>query len=258
MMSTALGRSVAVARNTLREILRERVLHSLVFFVVLMGLCALLAQDLSIQQHGKLIKDFGLAAIEAVGTLIALFLGAGLLGRELERRSVYVLLSKPLTRSEFVLGKFAGLGAALFINVAAMTLVMYASLWVTSAQADLRLLVAVGPLYLGMLLVVSLALACSAITSQTMATLWTFALLVAGRYADVIRNMQQVTKVPRWLTLGLYYLLPNFRTFDLKDRVVYGDPLVAGDLAYIAAYALAYIVVLLSLAIAVFRRKDLP
>jgi Cu-processing system permease protein len=248
-----------VARNTLREILRERVLNSLLIFVVVMLVAALIGEQLSIRQQGKIIKDMGLAAIEVFGTLLAAFLGVSLISRELERRSLYVVLSKSVSRTEFLFGKVAGLALALAFTVTLMTLVMYASLALSQVAFDARLLRAVYGLYVGMLLVEAIAVASASFTSSTMATMWVIALVVAGRYADVVRNMQGVgIAVPSWLTTGLYYALPNFRNFDLKDRVVYGDPVGVAILANLTAYGLAYSAVLLALAVWNFKRRDLP
>ncbi len=108
-----LSRTLAVAANTFRETVRERVLYNLVFFAILMTLAGLLLGQLSIRQDEKIIKDIGLAAMDLFGTLIAVFIGTGLVSKEIERRSLYPLLAKPLSRGEFYLGKFAGLAFTL-------------------------------------------------------------------------------------------------------------------------------------------------
>ena len=107
-MGRGLSRTLAVAANTFRETVRERVLYNLVFFAILMTLAGLLLGQLSIRQDEKILKDIGLAAMDLFGTLIAVFIGTGLVSKEIERRSLYPLLAKPLSRGEFFLGKFAG------------------------------------------------------------------------------------------------------------------------------------------------------
>ena len=108
-MGRRVSRLLAVAANTFRETVRERVLYNLVFFAILMTLSGLLLGQLSIRQDEKILKDIGLAAMDFFGVLIAVFMGTGLVSKEIERRSLYPLLAKPLTRGEFFLGKFAGL-----------------------------------------------------------------------------------------------------------------------------------------------------
>lgn len=251
-------RVLAVAANTYRETVRERVLYNLVLFAVLMTVSGLLMKQLSIRQDERIIKDIGLAAMELFGTLIAVFMGVGLVSKEIERRSLYPLLAKPLGRSEFILGKFAGLGFTLLVNVAVMTAGLYLTLAATHAAFDPNLLKAIYTLLLGLLLVVALALLFSTLTSSMLAAVGTVILVVAGHFSDIIRNMRQVAPgTPDWLTRALYYALPNFRSFDLKSRVVHFDPVSFSDLGWLTLYAAAYLGVVLGLALNVFRSRDL-
>ena len=153
-----MSRLLAVAANTFRVTVRERVLYTLVFFAILMTLSGLLLGQLSIRQDAKIIKDVGLAAMEFFGTLIAVFLGVGLVSKEIERRSLYPLLAKPLSRDELFLGKFAGLAFTLLVNLAVMTAGLYLTLVFTGRPADPLLLAAVYPIYLGLVLVVAIAM----------------------------------------------------------------------------------------------------
>jgi ABC-type transport system involved in multi-copper enzyme maturation permease subunit len=252
-------RVLAVAANTYRETVRERVLYNLLFFAVLMTLSGLVLRQLSIRQDEKIVKDIGLASMELFGTLIALFVGVGLVSKEIERRSLYPLLAKPLERDEFLLGKFCGLGLTLLVNCALMTIGIYATLVMTGRLADPALLKAIYAIYLSLLVVVALALFLSTITSSALAAIGTFGLVVAGRFSDVVRNMKEVAPdVPGWLPQLLYYALPNFRNFDIKDRVVYGDPVTTSALLWITLYAAAYGGFALLLALLIFRSKDLP
>src|SRR5262245_25247460 len=109
MAARGLRRVAAVAANTFRESVRERVLYNLVLFAVLMTLSSLLLGQLSVRQDEKIVKDLGLASIDVFGTLIAMFIGVGLIRKEIERRSLYPLLAKPLSRAEFLLGHVLGL-----------------------------------------------------------------------------------------------------------------------------------------------------
>ncbi|HET7746755.1 MAG TPA: ABC transporter permease [Vicinamibacteria bacterium] len=248
---------MAVAATTFREAVRERVLYNLVFFAILMTLSGLMMRELSIRQDEKIVKDIGLAAMELVGTVIAVFVGMGLVSKEIERRSLHPVLAKPVSRDEFLLGKFGGLAFTLLVNTAVMTAGLYLTLLATGRRAEMRLLVAVGTIYVGLLLVVALSLLFSAVTSTTVAALCTVALVVAGRFADVIRGMREVAPAaPEWLVRVLYYALPNFRTLDYKNPVVYGDPIDPATLGLSVLYGAAYIVVALGIAMAAFRSRD--
>jgi ABC-type transport system involved in multi-copper enzyme maturation permease subunit len=234
------------------------VLYNLVFFAILMTLSGLLLGQLSIRQDEKIVKDIGLAAMDVFGTLIAIFIGVGLISKEIERKSLYPLLAKPLSRDEFLLGKFLGLCFTLVVNVAAMTLGLYLTLLATHKKADPRLLLAIYAICLSLMLVVAIAIFFSSVaSSSTLAALLSVALVVSGRFSDVIHNMREVAEVPAWLVDLLYYALPNFHDFDLKSRVVYGDPLAGGDLVAITGYAIVYIAVLLGAARLSFASRDL-
>ena len=252
-----LTRVLAVAANTFRETVRERVLYNLVLFAVLMTLSGLLLGQLSIRQDEKIIKDIGLAAMELFGHLIAIFIGIGLVSKEIERKSLYPLLAKPLSRDELFLGKFAGLGFTLLVNVGAMAAGLFATLLVNYGRADPALLKAVIGIYLSLLLVVAIALLFSTVTSTALAAICTVSLLLAGRFSDVVRNMKSVAPgVPDRLVDLLYFALPNFRNFDLKDKVAYADYVPWSVVGWITLYNAVYITVLLGIGLACFRRKE--
>jgi ABC-type transport system involved in multi-copper enzyme maturation permease subunit len=256
-MGRGLSRILAVAANTFRETVRERVLYNLVFFAILMILAGLLMGPLSIRQDEKILKDIGLAAMDLFGTLIAVFIGTGLVSKEIERRSLYPLLAKPLSRSEFFLGKFAGLGFTLLLNASVMLLGLLLTLAFTGRRPDAALLTAAYPIYLGLLLVVAFALLFSTLTSSTLAAVLTVGVVVIGRFADVIRGMGEVLPgVPPLLAQTLFTLVPNFANFDFKTRAAYGEVVPGAVLGWVTLYAAAWTVVVLGLGLARFRSRD--
>jgi ABC-type transport system involved in multi-copper enzyme maturation permease subunit len=251
------SRVLAVAANTFRETVRERVLYNLVFFALVMTAAGLVLAQLSIRQEEKIIKDIGLAAMDLFGTLIAIFIGVGLVSKEIERRSLFPLLAKPLTRDELYIGKFVGLAFTLLVNVAVMTGGIFLTLLAVGKRADLGLLGAVYPILLGLTLVVGFAMLFSTLTSSTLAAVLTVGVVIAGRFADVVRNMREVAPaVPGWLVTLVYGILPNFRNFDFKDRVAYGDPVSAALLGFVTLYAGAYLAIVLTLGLLSFRARD--
>jgi len=252
-----LSRLAAVAANTFRETVRERVLYNLVFFAILMTLSGLLLGQLSIRQDEKVLKDIGLAAMDVFGTFIAIFIGVGLVSKEIERRSLYPLLAKPLSRGEFFLGKFAGLVFTLLVNLGVMTAGLYVTLAATRRGTDPILLGAIYPLFLGLVIVVAFAMLFSTLTSSTLAAVLTVGVVVAGRFSDVVRNMRQVLPgAPPWLVDGLYAIIPDFRSLDFKSQVTYGDPVPGDVLLWVSLYTAAYVAVVLGLGLASFRSKD--
>lgn len=256
-MGTSLSRVVVVAANTFRETVRERVLYNLVFFAILMAASGLLLGELSVRQDEKIVKDLGLAAMDLFGTFMAVFLGVGLVTKEIERRSLYPLLAKPLSRREFLLGRYFGLAFTLLVNVTLMLAGTYLTLFAAGRRFDPGLIVAAYALFLGLLLVVAYALLFSTFTSAVLSAIGTFCVVIAGRLSDVIRGMQDVVPAaPSMLVKALYFGIPNLRSLDLKNRVVYGDMPSVEALGLLTLYAVTYGVVVVGAALVAFERRD--
>ena len=260
-----------VAVNVFRESVRDKVLYNLVAFAVLLIAVSFLLGQLTAGQDVKIIKDLGLAAIATFGLLIAVFIGIGLVWKEVERRSIYSLLSKPIRRDQFILGKYAGLALTLFIHVAVMTAAFYAVLafmhmrfpesvratWPAPAT-DPRMLLAIGLIFVELLVVTAIALFFSTFSSPFLSVALTLGLWVIGHFNSDLRNFEQVAASPAaaYLAKGLYYLLPNFAAFDVKTQVVYALPVPMSYVATTVAYGLVYTALLLVGAVAVFSRRD--
>jgi Cu-processing system permease protein len=253
-----------VAVNVFKESVRDRVLYNLVVFGALLIGASYLIGQLTAGQDVKIIKDLGLAAIATFGLLIAVFIGIGLVWKEVERRSIYALLSKPVRRYEFVLGKYAGLALTLLVNVAIMTLAFYAVLAYLSAQfpasqaTDPRMLLAIALIFLELLLVTAIALFFSTFSGPFLAAALTFGLWVIGHFNADLRNFENVveSRTAAYLARGLYYVLPNFAAFDVKAQAVEGLPIPSLYVAVTAAYGVVYIALLLTAAVVVFSRRD--
>ena len=260
-----------VAVNVFKESVRDKVLYNLVVFAILLIAGSFLIGEMTAGSDMKIIKDFGLASIATFGRLIAIFIGIGLVWKEVERRSIYSLLSKPLRRREFVLGKFAGLALTLLVNVAVMTAAFYALLafmggrfdpqvratWPAPAL-DPRLLEAVFLIFLELTLLTAIALFFSTFSSPFLSAVLTLGLWVAGYFNADLRNFEIVTTSPVaiWMARVLYYVLPNFAAFNVSSQVVYGQPIPAAYVAWTIGYAIAYVAVLLLAAVTIFGRRD--
>ena len=260
-----------VAVNVFRESVRDRVLYNLVVFAVLLIAASYLLGQLTAGQDLKIIKDLGLAAIATFGLLIAVFIGIGLVWKEVETRSVYSLLSKPIRRAEFVCGKYCGLVLTLLVNVGVMTVALYAVLalmgWMTDPLArqawpapptDPRMLQAVLLIVIELMLVTSLALMFSTFSTPFLSAGLTLGLWVIGHFNADLRNFESVveSRTAAWLARGLYYLLPNFSAFDVKTQVVWGQPVSASYVALTSLYGLTYVALVLVAAVLIFSRRD--
>jgi ABC-type transport system involved in multi-copper enzyme maturation permease subunit len=233
---------------------------------------AYLLGQLTAGQDIKIIKDLGLAAISVFGLLIAVFIGIGLVWKEVDRRSIYGVLSKPIRRGEFVLGKYLGLLLTLGVNMAVMTAAFYAVLGVMAWLAAPATLAAAGappadPVMLQAVLLIgvelglvtAIALFFSTFSSPFLSAGFTAGLWVAGQFGADLRNAGDIVESPAaaWIARALYYLLPNFSAFDIKAQVVHGQGLPAADVALTVLYGVTYAAFVLVGAVAVFERRDL-
>jgi ABC-type transport system involved in multi-copper enzyme maturation permease subunit len=260
-----------IARAVFRESVRDRVPYAMVVFAVILMAASYLIGQLTAGQDMKIIKDLGLSALSIFGLFIAIFIGIGLVSKEVEKKSVFGLLSKPISRTQFILGKYAGLVMTLAVNLSVMTLAYFAVLYYMHAMAtpgtraawpapamDPRLLIAIGLIFAELMLVTALALFFSTFSSPLLATLLTAGLWIAGHFNGDLRNFEAVVSSPAAAALAraIYYVLPNLAPFDVKAEVVYGMPVSARHVLYTLAYALVYITTLLTAAVAIFRRRD--
>ena len=263
--------TAAIALNVFRESVRDKVLYNLVFFAILLIGASYLLGQLTAGQDVKIIKDLGLTATSIFGLFIAVFIGIGLVSKEVERRSIYGLLAKPIQRSQMVFGKYAGLVLTLVVNVAIMGAALYVvlgfmSLGVTSEVAkawdapalDPSLLKALFLILLQLMIVTAIALFFSTFSTPMLSAAFAFGLFVVGQFSADLRNFDQVVDSPAAVQLarGLYWVLPNLAQFDVKSQVVHGQPVEAGYLLLTSIYALLYIGVLLVSSMLIFSRRD--
>ncbi len=263
--------TAAIAINVFRESVRDKVLYNLVFFALLLIGASYLIGQLTAGQDVKIIKDLGLSATSVFGLFISIFIGIGLVSKEVERRSIYSLLAKPIRRHQLVLGKYAGLTLTLAVNVAIMAVALYAVLgymsWGVGAQVqqawdapalDPALVTAVALILMELMLVTAIALFFSTFSTPILSAAFTFGLYVVGHFRSDLRHFPDVGDSPAAARLarGLYWVLPNLAQFDVKADVVHGHEVPLGYLGMTTAYAALYIAMLLVLSSFIFSRRD--
>ncbi|MGH9321158.1 MAG: ABC transporter permease [Vicinamibacteria bacterium] len=248
-----------IALNTYRETVRDKVLYNLVLFALLIIGSSYILGKISVYQEVKIIKDLGLAAISIFGMVIAIFIGIGLVSKEIDKRTLYGLLPKPISRAQFLLGKYFGLCLTLLVNVSVMSAGLYALLWFMGEPFEASLLKAIFLIYLELSLLVAVAIFFGTFTSSVLAGLFTGFVYVAGYFSADLKHFESVVEsgfLPH-LTRVVYYLLPNFRNFDVKAAVVAGDPVPMNQLGWAAIYAVIYVTLLLLASSLIFQKRNL-
>lgn len=253
-----MNRITVIALNTFKENLRDKILYNLVFFGLLLIGSAFLLSSLTMGEQTKIIKDIGLASINLFGVLIAIFVGIGLVSKEIEKRTIYTIVAKPVPRYQFLLGRYFGLAITLFVNTAIMVVGFFLILLIGRVGPDVGLMKAIGMIFLELLVIVAVAVMFSTFTTPTLSASFTLATYVIGHLTADLRVLGAKIQndLATWLLDGLYYTLPNLEYFNVKGQAVHEMPIPWPYLVSAAAYGLLYSAVMLALACVIFQRRD--
>jgi ABC-type transport system involved in multi-copper enzyme maturation permease subunit len=248
----------AIALNTLKEAIRDKVFYNLLIFATLVIIAAVLIGDLSIGANEKIIKDIGLAAILFFGMLTAIFVGIGLVSKEIERRTLYTLLAKPVHRYEFLLGKYLGLCLTLLVNTLVMTVFLFLVVKWQNGPLNTSTLIAILLIYCELVLITAIALLFSTLSGPTLSAVFTFALYIIGHLTTDLKDIGGATKsqFSRSIIDLCYYILPNFNNFNIRAEVVHGVHVSGSFILSVILYCVLYVAIVLCLSIVSFQRKE--
>lgn len=252
---------IAIALNTFRESVRDRVLYNLVLFVSLIVVAAAVMGRIAVGQEAKIIIDVGLSAMAVFGLLIAVFIGIGLVSKEIERRTIAIILSKPVRRSQFILGKYLGLCLTLLVNTAAMTMVVTLAVIYAKAGFD-RMQLSLWPaaylIFLELTIITAVALFFSCFSSPALSALFTLLIFLIGRWSPDLKLFAETadSSVTQLVCRALYYLLPNLANFNFINEAAYVQAVPIRSLVGGTIYAIGYIAVLLAAAVLIFERRN--
>jgi ABC-type transport system involved in multi-copper enzyme maturation permease subunit len=264
-------RVAVVAVHVFKESVRDRVLYSIAAFAVILVFASILIGEITAGQDLKIIKDLGLATIEIAGIVMAVFIGIGLVSREIDRRSIYSLLAKPLARREFIVGKYLGLVLTILVNIGAMTIAFYVLLaWFGLASpehirrsweapaADPALLLAILLIVGELALLTAVALFFSTFSSSAlMSLILTAGLWIAGLESEDLRHFGDFVSTPAApIVQAIGWVVPAFSAFDVKSEIVHGHLIPSGLVMWRMAYALMYSVSVLAASVVVFARRE--
>jgi ABC-type transport system involved in multi-copper enzyme maturation permease subunit len=259
-------RILAIAQNTFRENIRDKVLYNLILFALIMILSALALGQLTLGNETKVLLDLGLSSISVFGMLIAIFIGIGLVYKELEKRTVYALLAKPVHRHELILGKYLGLLFTLLVNLAIMTVGLELALLYAGRigfSGHIRVLPAAYLIFLSLAVITALALLFSTFSTPALSALFSFFLWIAGHFGRDLQSFGELTKsaAAKWLCRLLYYAIPNFTNFKADSRnilqdAIYYQPLDPSAILDSTLYCIVYCTIIVALSTSIFLRRD--
>jgi ABC-type transport system involved in multi-copper enzyme maturation permease subunit len=252
---------VPIAATTLRETLRERLMYNLVVFAVVLTLASLTISDLTLGEQYRIIADVGTSSTQLFGTLIAVFLGVALVSRELDRRTCYAVLARPVSRAEFVVGKYAGLLAALALNVLVMAVASGLVLAFYTRGFGFLGLGFVGAfalIFVQVALCAAFAMMFASFTTPTLATIFTLSVIAAGHLFGEVRPFWVTSPVAKLKVMVKVFdfAIPNLALVDLKEALTYGDAVGWGSLVGRLAYGAAWGGFALAIGAVIFSRKD--
>jgi ABC-type transport system involved in multi-copper enzyme maturation permease subunit len=254
-------RILHIASNTFREAVRDRVLYNLIAFAVLISGAAVLVGQISIGIERLVVVNLGLTAVSLFGVVIAIFIGIGLVSKEIDKRTLYTVLSRPVQRWEFIVGKFFGLAGTLAVNTFLMAIGVFAALFYVSRHfqaADGWILVALYFIILEFLIITALALLFSSFSSPLLSAVFAFSLFVIGSFAEDLRGFASMAQgATHWLATAAAYLVPNFSSLNIITSVAHEQPVAAQLIVSNTLYALLYAGMALCGAVLIFEHRNL-
>ncbi len=247
-----------IALNTFRENLRDKILYNLLLFAGLLIAASLLLSSLSMGEQVKIVTDMGLAAINLIGVIIAVFVGIGLVSKEIERRTVYTIMARPISRTQLLVGKYLGLVLTLFVNLCIMLPVFALTLWFSRASMHGALLQAIQLIFVELLVVCALALCFSTFSSSMVSASLTIGLYVIGHLTQDLKGIAEKSESELTATLltGIYYVVPNLEMLNIKGQAAAGVPISLAYQTMTTVYGLFYAGFLVAVACVIFQRRD--
>jgi ABC-type transport system involved in multi-copper enzyme maturation permease subunit len=250
-----------IAANTFREAVRDRVLYNLIAFALLLTGAAVLVGQISIDIERLVVINLGLTAVSLFGLVIAIFIGIGLVSKEIDKRTLYTVLSRPVRRWEFIAGKFFGLTGTLVVNTFCMAVGVFAALLYVSHHmqaGDAGVLVALYFIVLQFVIITALALFFSSFSSPLLSAVFTFSFFVIGTFAEDLRGFAQMAHgVTHVVATAAAYIIPNFSALNVINQAAHGEAIGAQLIAYNTGYALVYSCAVLASATLIFERRSL-
>ncbi|HQZ96897.1 MAG TPA: ABC transporter permease subunit [Pyrinomonadaceae bacterium] len=250
---------LAIAKNAFREAVRDRILYNLIVFVLLITVGAIFLGELTAGQEARVIVNLGLSATLIFGTFISIFVGVSLVWKEIEKKTVYSIFSKPIGRGEFIVGKYLGLCATLLANLVVMgTGVTLALLYVGGKQLIGGVWAAVLLIFLELTIITAVAIMFSSFSTPALSALLTFFVFIIGHFSSSLLEVATTvgTKTAVGFFTAIYYVLPNLSHFSFITETANGMLPTGSMIGSAALYAILFDVVLTTITVVIFSRRN--
>jgi len=247
-----------IALNTFKEAIRDRILYLILFVSIFFIVFSRVLSMMTVGDELKVIKDVGLASISIFGVFMAILIGTNLVYKEIDKRTIYTLLSKPIHRYEFLLGKFLGLNITLLVMVVIMSAVFFGLIFIYSSKFEPKFLIAILLIFMELIIITAISILFSSFTTPILSSVFTFSLFLIGHFSQNFKFFIAKTKTPvgKILIKILYYILPNLEKFNIKTEVVHNLPLNSNFILYSLLYGIFYALAILFLSALIFHRRD--
>ncbi len=249
---------VAIALNTFKEAIRDRVLYLLLFFAAVCIIFARILALLTVGDRVKIIKDVGLASLSLFGALMAILMGVGLVYKEIDKKTLYTLLVKPIHRYQFLLGKYFGLVLTLFVMLLLMSVIFLAVVFFHTFKIEWPMLVAILFIFIEFCLLTAVALLFSCFSTPILSSLFSLSFYLIGHTSWGLETLIQKVKPGAGKTLAqvLYHFVPDLENFNFKMEVVHHLPIPPRIFLFSTLYGIFYTLFVLALAVLIFRNRD--
>jgi ABC-type transport system involved in multi-copper enzyme maturation permease subunit len=247
----------AIAMLTFKEAIRSKILYLFLVFAVTMLCFSWIIKEVTVGDELKIVKDLGISSIHFFGVLITIFIGINLIFKEMEKRTIYLVLSKPVRRYQFLFGKFFGLAFTLLLVLGGLVAIFYLILALKGASSP-RLLLSFYMIYLEWLLIAAIAIVFSSFSTPLLSTMMTLACFFAGHLSESLLMLRRniASEFGHAFLSILFYVIPNLELFNIRSILVHNLPLTNAYIGEATLYWIFYISALLLLSVQIFRKKD--
>ncbi|BAY14538.1 ABC-2 type transporter [Nostoc sp. HK-01] len=254
-------RTLIIAKNVFQEVVRDRILYVIGFYTLILAIAGRALPEFAATNEDKILLDFGIVAMSVITLIVAVFVGTGLVKKEIDKRTILVLIAKPVSRSEIIAGKFLGLSAVLAILIATMTAIYLGFLQLENIpHPTLSIVIAAVFLFLQLSLINAVAITLGVFTNSLLAITLTFGVYLMGNITQDLVKLGRLSRnsAMERVTQGLYLVLPDLSRLDLKNDAVYGMQALpdASLLITNAGYGVLYSIFLLAIASFVFSKRE--